>query len=101
MNFLAIPFLAEVFYPMQSAVPGLSNFVYGFFKDAEPYRMALDISFGTIGYPLILSRAFQEVKNNLFSQDCCITFSYYNCSDSIGSFTEFSPILYQRRRDMS
>ena len=39
----------------------IRDFIYGFFSFAKTNNVALDISFGTIGYSLILARAFQEV----------------------------------------
>ena len=47
---------------LQTAIPGIRNFVFGFLGITEKHILALDISFGTIGYSLILARAFQEVN---------------------------------------
>lgn len=44
---------------------GIRDFIYGFFSFAKTNNVALDISFGTIGYSLILARAFQEVTGTV------------------------------------
>lgn len=54
-------------FSFQSAVAGIRDFIYVFFEPVTTGRMALDISFGTIGYSLILSRAFNEVAKSMCS----------------------------------
>ncbi len=52
--------------PVQDKVAGIRDRLYGFMQfGPKDNSMAYDICFGTIGYSLVLSRAFQEVHINV------------------------------------
>ena len=43
-------------------IPTIRNIIFGFLQFVEKNDLALDISFGTSGYSLILARAFKDVR---------------------------------------
>ena len=51
-----------IILPLQDPANSIRDYFFGFMQfGPHKNRIAYDISFGTIGYSLILARAFQEV----------------------------------------
>ena len=51
----------SVHFIIQESLSSIRDVFFGFLQFANKHQIALDISFGTTGYSLILARAFQEV----------------------------------------
>ena len=80
---------------MQEQVSSIRDYFFGFMKfGPAENRHAYDISFGTIGYSLILARAFREVGRALvFGEKVKLHGNLFHSVAYTGDIRQFSSIL--------
>ena len=91
------------FFCVQEQVSSIRDYFFGFMRFGPmENRHAYDISFGTIGYSLILARAFREVGCALvFGEKVKLHCDLFHSVVYTGDFRQFSSVLSQCKASLS